>query len=84
MAVPKLKKQNLTKPWIARLVTPPAVVYFAINLFICLEPQGPRVKSFLGEPMPYNGNYLLCLAVDKPSVVFHVLGLCQKGKKGAW
>ena len=33
-------------------------------------------------PMPYNDNNMLCLGINKPSyVVFHVIGVCQKGEK---
>ena len=48
--------------------------------------EAPRVKSHHSGlpdgPMPYNDNNMLCLGINKPSyVVFHVIGVCQKGKK---
>ena len=48
--------------------------------------EAPRVKSqhsgLPDGPMPYNDNNMLCLGINKPSyVVFHVIGVCQKGEK---
>ena len=48
--------------------------------------EAPRVKSHHSGlpdgPMPYNDNNMLCLGINKPSyVVFHVIGVCQKGRE---